>query len=81
MRGERGEPRGQRARAADEDPHDGRAQIVIRDTSGYAVEVRERADVSVEKADLILPLVDPREVAARVHQPHQEEPGDRFRRK
>ena len=32
------------------------------------------ADVPIEKADLVLPLVDPGEVAARVHQPHQEEP-------
>ena len=30
--------------------------------------------MAVEKADLILPLVDPREVTARIHQPHQEEP-------
>ena len=29
----------------------------------------------VEKAHLILALVDPREVAARIHQPHQEQPG------
>ena len=36
--------------------------------------MRERADVSVEKTDLILALVDPREVTARVHQPHQEQP-------
>ena len=74
VRGERGEPRRQRPRAADQDPHDRRAQIVVRDARRHAVEVRERADVPVEKADLILALVDPREVAARVHQPHQEEP-------
>ena len=74
VRGERGEPRRQRARAADQDPHDGRPQIVVRDARRHAVEVRERADVPVEKADLILALVDPREVAARVHQPHQEQP-------
>ena len=63
-----------RPRAADQDPHDGRPQIVVRHARRHAVEVRKRADVPVEKADLILPLVDPREVAARVHQPHQEEP-------
>ncbi len=74
MRGERREPRRQRARAADQDPDDGRPQIIVRDAGGHAVEVRERADVSVEKADLILALVNPREVAARVHQAHQEEP-------
>jgi hypothetical protein len=65
---------GWRACAADEDPHDGRPQIVIRDAGRHPVEVRKRADVPVEKADLVLALVDPREVAARVHQPHQEEP-------
>ena len=56
------------------DPHDRRSQIVIRDTRRHAVEVRKGADVPIEKADLILALVNPREVAARVHQPHQEQP-------
>ena len=74
VRRERGEPRRQRARAADEDPHDRRPQIVVGHASRHAVEMRKGADVPVEKTDLILPLVDPREVAARVHQPHQEEP-------
>ena len=74
MRGERLEPRRQRPRAADEDPDDGRPEIVVRDASRDPVEVRKGADMPVEKADLILALVDPREVAARVHQPHQEQP-------
>jgi hypothetical protein len=74
VRWRRGEPRRQRARAADEDPHDRRAQIVIRDAGRHGVEVRERADMSVEKADLILALVNPGKVAAGVHQAHQEEP-------
>jgi hypothetical protein len=74
MRRERREPRGQRPRAADQDPDDGRPEIVVRDASRDPVEVRKGADVPVEKADLILALVDPREVAARVHQPHQEQP-------
>ena len=65
VRGQRGEPRRQRPRAADQDPHDGRPQIVVRHARRHAVEVRKRADVPVEKADLILALVDPREVAAR----------------
>ena len=74
MRGQRRESRRQGPRAADQDPHDGRPQIVVRDTRRHAVEVRKCPHVPVEKADLILPLVDPGEVAARVHQPHQEEP-------
>ena len=36
--------------------------------------MREGAHVAIEKADLVLALVDPREVAAGVHQPHQKEP-------
>jgi hypothetical protein len=75
VRGERGKPDRQRARAADQDPHDGGAQIIVGDASGHAAEVRERADMTVEKTDLILALVDPGEVTARVHQPHQEQPG------
>jgi hypothetical protein len=75
MRGERRKSRRQRARTADQDPDDSGPQIIVGDAGGHALEVRERADVSVEKADLILALVDPREVAARVHQPHEEEPG------
>jgi hypothetical protein len=74
MRRERREPRGQRPRAADQDPDDGRPEIVVRDASRDPVEVRKGADVPVEKADLILALVDPRKVAARIHQAHQEEP-------
>lgn len=38
-------------------------------------EVLEGAHVPVEKAHLILPRVEPREVAARVNQPHHEHPG------
>jgi hypothetical protein len=64
MRCERREPRRQRPRPADEDPHDGRTEIVIRDARGHATEVGKRADVAIEKADLVLSLVDPREVAA-----------------
>jgi hypothetical protein len=74
MRGERGEPRRQSPCAADQDPDDGGPKIIVGDSSRHPIEVRKRADVPVEKADLILALVDPREVAARVHQSHQEEP-------
>ncbi len=74
MRRERRKPRRQRALAAHEDPDDGRAQIVVRDPAGHAREMREGPHVAIEKTDLILALVDPREVAARVHQPHQKQP-------
>jgi hypothetical protein len=36
--------------------------------------MREGTHVPVEEADLILALVDPRKVAAGVHQPHQKHP-------
>jgi hypothetical protein len=74
MRRERREPRRQGAGGPDQNPDDGGPQIVVRDAGRDAPEVRKRADVAVEKADLILALVDPRKVAARVHQAHQEEP-------
>ncbi len=64
MRSERGEPQCQRARTTDQDPHDSGAQIVIRDAGRRPLEVSKRADVPIEKADLILALVDPREIAA-----------------
>ena len=35
----------------------------------------KRADVAIEKTHLILALVDPAEIAARVHQPQEQEPG------
>jgi hypothetical protein len=38
-------------------------------------EVLEGTHVPVEKAHLVLPRVEPREVATRVHQPHHEHPG------
>jgi hypothetical protein len=74
VRGERREARRQRPRAADQDPRDRRSQIVVGHARGYTAQVREGAHMAVEKADLILPLVDPGEVAAGVHQPQQEEP-------
>jgi hypothetical protein len=74
MRGERGKPHRQRPLPADEDPHHRSAQIVVRQPAGHRAEVREGPDVAIEEADLVLALVDPSEVAAGVHQPHQEEP-------
>ena len=74
VRRQRREARRQRPRAADQDPRHRRPQIVVGDARRHAAQVREGAHVAVEKADLILPLVDPAEVAAGVHQPQQEEP-------
>jgi hypothetical protein len=51
-------------RAANQDPDDSRPKIVVGDSRRYSLEVRKRADVSVEKIDVILTLVNPREVAA-----------------
>jgi hypothetical protein len=74
VRGQRGKARRQRPLAPDEDPHDCRFQIVVRYPRGHAVDVREGPHVPIQEARLVLPLVDPGEVATRVHQPHQEEP-------
>src|SRR5262249_43357700 len=74
MRRGRHKARRQRPLTPDENPGDRRLEIVVRQPGRHAAEVRERAHVAIEKADLVLPLVDPREVAAGVHQPHQEEP-------
>ena len=71
----RGEPDREGAGAADQDPHDGGAQIIVGHPRGHAAEVHERADMTIEETDLILALVDPGEVAAGVHQPHQKQPG------
>ncbi len=40
-------------------------EIVVGDARRHAIEMRKGPDVAIEKTDLILPLVDPREVAAR----------------
>ena len=53
MRHERRKPCRQGALAPDEDPDDGGAEIVVRDPAGHAREVREGADVSIEKTDLV----------------------------
>ena len=64
VRRERGEAHRQGARAADQNPHDGGFQIIVGDAGRHPAEVRERAGMAIEKTDLILPLVDPREVTA-----------------
>ncbi len=74
VRRERLEARGQLALRTDENLGHRRPQIVIREAMRHRAEVGERAHVPVEKAHLVLPVVDAREVAARVHQPHHEHP-------
>jgi hypothetical protein len=49
MRRERREPRRQRARPDDQDPHHGGPQIVVRDPRRHAAEVGERPDMAVKK--------------------------------
>ena len=41
----------------------------------HSAKVGERPHVAVEEGDLVLAVVEPDEVVARVHQPHQEVPG------
>jgi hypothetical protein len=74
VRGERRKPRRQHPLAAHENPDHCGFEIVVRQARGGSIKVREGADVPIEETDLVLALVNPREVAARVHQPHQEEP-------
>ena len=74
VRGDRREADRQRPLPADQYPRRRRPQIVVGDAGGYAAQMRKRADMAVEKADLILPLVDPRKVATGVHQTQDEEP-------
>jgi hypothetical protein len=74
MRGERRKARRQRPLAADENPRHRWTQIVVRDPQRHAARMREGARVPVEKADLILPLVDPTEIPAGVHQAQHKEP-------
>ena len=52
-----------------------RCEVVVDDARGHPAEVGERPHVAVEEGDLVLAVVEPDEVAARVHQPHQELPG------
>jgi hypothetical protein len=64
VRRKRFEARRQLAVRADEDLPHGGAEIVVRDSLRHGGEVGEGAHVSVEKTHLILPRVQPREVAA-----------------
>jgi hypothetical protein len=48
--------------------------IVVRDARRHAAQMRKRARVPVEKADLILPLVDPAKIPTGVHQAQDKEP-------
>ncbi len=49
-------------------------EIVVDDPRRHAAEVGEGPHVAVEEGQLIAPVVDPHEVAARERQPHQELP-------
>src|SRR6185503_18788402 len=72
MRREREEARRELALAPDEDLANRRLEIVVDEAVRHDAEVSKRPDVSVEKAGLILARVEPREVAAGVHEPHHE---------
>ncbi|HEX4352651.1 MAG TPA: hypothetical protein VHZ95_07055 [Polyangiales bacterium] len=69
---EREKPWRELALAADEDLAHGRAKIVVHEAMRHRAEVRERADVTVEKARLVLARIEPREIALRVHEAHHE---------
>ena len=71
---QREEPAREFAPRADDLAHR-RREIIVHAALCDAVKVCERAHVAVEKGQLIAALVEPGELAARVHQPHQELPG------
>src|SRR5580700_993609 len=71
---QREEPAREFAPCADDLAHR-RRQIIVHAASCDAVQVGKRAHVAVEKGQLIATLVEPGELASRVHQPHQELPG------
>ena len=72
--GERREALAQGAARELHPPHRG-GEIVVDRAPRHPAEVGEGAHVAVEEGELVLALVEPHEVAPRVHQPHQEEPG------
>ena len=69
---DREEARCQLALATDEDLANSSPEIVVDDPMRHCSEASERADVPVEEARLILAWIEPREVAARVHEAHHE---------
>jgi hypothetical protein len=69
---EREQARGQRAFAARQERAHGSPKIVVRDPVRDRAGATERSHVTVEEAGLILPRVQPRKVAPRVHQAHHE---------
>jgi len=54
---------------------DGGLEVVVDDPPRDEAEERGGADVAVQKGDLVLAVVDTGEVAARVHEAHDELPG------
>ena len=69
--GQRGEALGQPA-ARELHPSDRRREVVVDHPPGHAAEVGEGAHVPVQEGELVLALIEPDVVAARVHQPEQE---------
>jgi hypothetical protein len=63
------EPSGQNALGADEDLAHRRSKVVVRNPLRHGTEVLGGPHVTVEKAWLVLALVEAGEVAARSHQP------------
>ena len=74
VRSERGEAWPQYPRRAHEYLAHSGGQIVVRNRSDDPGEVSERCDVSREKPGRVLLGAQHREIAARVHQAHQEQP-------
>ena len=74
VRRERLEARRELALRACEDARHRRAEVVVEEPLRHRAQMRERAHVPVEEADLVLAIVEPGEVAARVHQPQEEHP-------
>jgi hypothetical protein len=51
-----------------------RRQVIVNQAPGHPAQVRERPHMSIQEAGAITMIVQVDEVAARVHQPHQELP-------
>ena len=73
MAGQRLKALGELAVREQHPPHR-RLEVVVDTARRHPAEVLEGAHVAVEEGQLVLTLVEPDEVAPRVHQPHQELP-------
>lgn len=74
VRRQRSEARRELALRPDEHARHRRLEIVVEQPLRHAAQVRERAHMPIEEGHLVLPRVQPREVAPRVHEPQQEHP-------